>query len=200
MRDALMVAIVAAIVAAVLKWAVDLWTARRKDRLERIDRQLGNLYGPLYALVRTGDAAWKEFRARYRPGQSYWHSEPPPTPEEAEAWRLWMLEVFMPLNLRIEELIVGNADLLDEDDMPQCFLDLCAHVAAYKVIVQRWEKQDYSEPVGPIKFPGRALLGYVERRFRQLKKAQVRLLGSRAELRAPECAGRLSTERPGQLG
>ena len=51
---------------------------------------------------------------------------------EEEAWRLWMRHVFMPLNTRMEELVITKAELLDAPTMPDCLLQLVAHVTAYR--------------------------------------------------------------------
>jgi hypothetical protein len=39
------------------KYRNDLEIARRKDRLDRVNRQLSELYGPLYAHLSASDAA-----------------------------------------------------------------------------------------------------------------------------------------------
>lgn len=46
----------------------NLRLAQRNDRLERVDKQLSDLYGPLLALVMSGTASWDAFRSLYRPG------------------------------------------------------------------------------------------------------------------------------------
>ena len=43
-------AILSGVVGFLAKGVYDLWAARRKDRLERVNQQLKLLYGPLYAL------------------------------------------------------------------------------------------------------------------------------------------------------
>ena len=119
---------------------------QRKDRLDRITRQLGDLYGPLYALASSSAAAWLVFRSQYRPGGAFWSSfRSAPTEDEAAAWRRWMTTVFMPLNRRLREAIVEHIDLLEEEVVPQVLLDACAHVASYEAVLQRWEEGDYTE-------------------------------------------------------
>ena len=150
---------------------------QRRARLERVNRQLGELYGPLLALVSSGEEAWTAFRSHYRAGLKFWLSDPPPTDDEAAAWRLWMREVFMPLNLRVEDVIVGKADLLDEDEMPMPFLQLVAHVAAYKTVLKRWDQKDFADNIALLPFPRSYLLPLVQERFALLKQEQQKLLG-----------------------
>jgi len=117
-----------------------------------------------------------EFRKEYRPYvHGYWGTNPPPTREEAEAWRLWIKEVFMPLNLEMEALILKHSDLLVEAEMPKVLLDLSAHTAGYKPILKSWERGDFSRNVSLIDFP-RDLITYAETNYRFLKKKQRELL------------------------
>ncbi|HYJ81070.1 MAG TPA: hypothetical protein VEW03_15765 [Longimicrobiaceae bacterium] len=156
----------------------------RKNQLTRVDRQLREFYGPLFALNHASATAWNKFRKKYRSGVSYWRSEPPPTPEEESAWRLWMKEVFMPILLRMERVIVEHADLIEERDMDECLLDLVAHVSAYKAVIKSWEAGDYSTHISLVVFPGPALTAYIEPRYYDLKARQAKLLGLRGVERA----------------
>ena len=76
----------------------NLQLSQRKDRLDRINRQLSDFYGPLFATASASNACWLVFRRQYRPGGAFWDSAgPPPTSDEAAAWRLWITTVLMPL-------------------------------------------------------------------------------------------------------
>jgi hypothetical protein len=154
--------------------------SRRTERLNRINKQLNEFYGPLYSLVHSSSKAWVTFRTKYRQRISYFSNDPPPTEEDIQAWRLWMTTVFMPINLRIYELIVSKADLLIERDMPECLRELGAHVAAYQTVLKKWENNDFSEHKSLINYPGRALLDYSRRSFKELKEKQANLVGERS--------------------
>jgi len=119
-----------------VKYRTDLQLAQRNDRLERINRQLSDFYGPLLALTQSSEVSWQAFRKRYRPGGgSYWKTDPPPTREDAIAWRLWMSSVFVPIHERMMEIVLERADLIEEPEMPPCLLALCAHVAGYQAVL-----------------------------------------------------------------
>lgn len=151
--------------------------SQRTEQLNRVNRQLGELYGPLYSLSRTGSQVYKAFRLKYRPGVHYFGNNPPPTEEDLKAWRLWITNVFMPRNIQIQQLIINKADLLIETDMPDCLNDLCAHVASYQAELKKWEINDFSEHFAIITFPGKELLEYSQRSFRSLKEKQKKLIG-----------------------
>jgi hypothetical protein len=156
--------------------------SRRTEQLNRINKQLNEFYGPLYSLVYSSSKSWVTFRKRYRSQiRSYFSNNPPPTEEELQAWRLWMTTVFMPINLRIYELIVSKADLLIERDMPGCLRELCAHVASYQVVLKKWGNNDFSEHTSLIDYPGRELLDYSHRSFKELKDKQSNLLGDKSK-------------------
>jgi hypothetical protein len=174
----LIITIFLAFIGFIAKYVNDVIIAQRKDKLERINHQLKNLYGPLYAINEASEIAWKEFRSIYRPDAiSFFGTVPPPTEEELIAWRLWMSEVFMPLNLRIEKAIVENGDLIIEKEMPKCFISLCAHVAAYKPVIKKWESGDYSEHVSLSNFP-KDFRSYIKSSYMDLKEQQAKLCSS----------------------
>src|SRR5262249_37427851 len=94
-----------------------------------------------------------------------------------QAWRLWMSKTFMPLNRRMMEVIISNADLLD-GEMPSEFLALVAHVGAYEVVLARWETNDFSEHVAANSFP-RGLGARVTADYHRLRATQLRLLANK---------------------
>ena len=161
-------------------YTYNLKLARRKDRLDRVNQQLSELYGPLLALTNASSACWDLFRRRYRPNHvSYWNSDPPPTPDEASAWRTWMTEVFMPLNGEMVKVITENAHLLEESNMPQCLLTVCAHAEAYRPVVKQWEAGDFSNHTSGINFPRLELLQFASEGFTARKAEQRQLLDAR---------------------
>ena len=170
-------AILSGVAGFLAKGIYDLWAARRKERLERVNLQLKLLYGPLYALNQAGRLAWDAFRSRTRPGGSFFRSDPPPNSEELEAWRRWMLTVFQPIHDEMLSTITKNADLLIEGDLPEPLQLFCAHVAAYKVVFERWSKDDFAEYTSVMNYPTVEMARYLERSFKSLKSEQARLLG-----------------------
>ena len=166
--------IVLAFVGYLIKYLNDLAIARRRDRLDRVNAQLRLLYGPLFALAEATAANWVEFRKKYRPNQPYFSESRKPNDEELQAWRLWMLKAFMPLNRRMMDAIVSNADLID-GEMPPEFLQLIAHIGAYEVVLARWELNDFSEHVSANNFPD-SLKKRVKEDYRRLRQTQRGLL------------------------
>jgi hypothetical protein len=150
--------------------------AIRANRIDRLNAQLRDLYGPLMALVLSTNALFQTWRRRDLPLPQGWAGS---TPEEREEWRYWMRTVFMPLNRRIAETIILHADLVEEDFMPPQLLALCAHVASYEALLERWDHEVYDRFIPHILFPN-IVVPYVTRRFNDLKQRQTKLLGKLA--------------------
>jgi hypothetical protein len=110
-----------AILGFFVAYVVNLRLAQRSDQLARVSRQLSDFHGSLYALVNATEISWKAFRATHRPGGAFW-GDPgdPPSEADAAAWRLGMSLVFMPLNRQMRDLVVTQAHLLDQDQVPDC--------------------------------------------------------------------------------
>jgi len=186
-----LVGVCVAVIGYFVTYRTNLRLAQRNDRLERINRQLSEFYGPLLALTRASGQSWQAFRQRYRPpgSESFWISDPPPTREDAIAWRLWMTTVFMPVHQRMMDLVLSRADLIEEPDMPSCLMALCAHVAGYQAVLKEWETAEISvareDNISVVNFPGRELAEYAATTFGRLKAEQAELLGSTVKTDLP---------------
>lgn len=183
MDIALVVTTVTAIMVALFGYIAtyinDVRITQRTEQLNRVNKQLSEFYGPLFALSQANGIAWHKFREEYRPHEAFFSRSNPPSEEELQIWRLWIQTVFMPSNLQMYEIIVLKADLLIEKHMPQCLLLFCAHVTAYQPVLKKWELNDYSEHTSLINYPSNELLEYCNKSFERLKAEQSRLLGVR---------------------
>jgi len=173
----LIITITLALLGYLITYINNIRLSQRAERLQRVNRQLAELYGQLFALSQASDKAWQAFRRKYRPGIAYFGEGKPATDDELKAWRLWMSTVFMPNNLRMYELVLSKSDLLIESEMPQCLLEFCAHVTAYQTVIKKWENNDFSEHTSSIEYPTQELLKYISKSYAALKTEQKRLLG-----------------------
>ena len=148
----------------------------RKSQLERVSEQLSKLYGPMFATAAANDAAWKLYFAKYiGDGQptvasSTW------SVEQKQYWAQWMELVFMKYNRRLTEVILNHTDLLVEDTMPHCLLDLLVHTDGYEVILARWKIGDFKELQSLIRYNDE-ILAYAKKNYATLKSEQCTLLG-----------------------
>jgi hypothetical protein len=139
------------------------WQTRAKRRddkhaaqLDRLNRQLSQLYGPLYALYEEGERNWMLFVARFSRDSRPWATRtflpsssddfPPPGKESMVEYRRRMEKLFMPTNTRMERLIVEHADLIVGTRMPDEFSDFLAHVASAKLLMHQWKSDSVFGP------------------------------------------------------
>jgi hypothetical protein len=160
---------------------------RRNGQLNRIDRQLSYLYGPLLAISGANRRAYQTLLAMHRGGAEKFFDPGLPDPSEAELqlWRLWVESVFQPGNKRMYEIIVEHADLLVDDGMPAVLLEFCAHVSSWDVTIQRWAAGDFATYWAGVPHPGESLEQYVQETFQDIKSQQeelLRLTGARGPI------------------
>ena len=146
--------------------------ARRKDKLELVNRRLNEFYGPLYVASQAGNIAYRSLLKKMGKTQSF-----PILDGEMKEWVLWMTTIFMPLNDVREKIIIEKAYLIVEEQMPKCLLDFVTHVVGYKAVLAKWSEGDYSERRSTIGWPPE-FDTYVERSYAALKAKQTHLLHS----------------------
>jgi hypothetical protein len=151
---------------------------RRQARLERLNAQLRDFYGPLYAIFQANRIAHLRFVDTLRPGSStlFALDVRPINDEELRLWRLWAESTHRHRSTPAYEVIISSAHLLIEDEMPECLLKLCAHKAGYDVLIERWKQGDYREHLSVVRHPGDELLDYLQQSFTTLKREQAREL------------------------
>ncbi|MEL6362121.1 MAG: hypothetical protein AAFR21_13670 [Pseudomonadota bacterium] len=146
-------------------------------RVEFLNAQIRDLYGPLYAIDASNRAAWISFRAKYRPDiSSYFKKENPPSEEETKAFVQWMRSVFHPNNKRMHDVITSNAHLIEGNDFPESFREFLIHVETYQVVIDQWDAGNFSEYTSRNNYPRDTFSSEVEDSFLKLKRRQKRLL------------------------
>jgi hypothetical protein len=146
--------------------------ARRKDKLDLVNRRLNEFYGPLYVASQAGNIAYHSLLQKQGKTQSF-----PILDGEMKEWMLWMTTIFTPLNDVREKVIIEKAHLIVEEQMPHCLLDFVTHVVGYKAVLGKWAEGDYSERRSTIGWPPEFDV-YVERSYQALKAEQTKLLHS----------------------
>lgn len=88
--------------------------------------------------------------------------------------RHWMVTVLQPLNEQAAEVIVKRIDLLESDQMSAELLKFVAHVAANRVVLQKWE-EGVLEAHSAIPFPD-GVTNFIIEQFARMKRKQARML------------------------
>jgi len=161
--------VLVAVLAYILNQHGQIRQEGRQARLARVSSQVRELYGPLNAMVDVNERIWEAFR----------NSELPPQEERSpdagtEIWRRWRDGALMPANRRMRDLIVENADLLVETEVPQVLRDFCAHVASAEIVLAAEIEGRSERPL--IQHPGAAYVEYIHQTFVALKMEQQQLM------------------------
>ena len=146
--------------------------ARRRDKLELVNKRLNEFYGPLYVASQAGNIAYRSLLKKQGKTQSE-----PITDADLKDWVLWMRTIFIPLNEIREKIIIDKAHLIIEEQMPQCLLDFVTHVVGYKAVLAKWAEGNYSERRSTIGWPPEFDV-YVKRSYAALKAEQSWLMHS----------------------
>lgn len=170
LQNAAALTVVLAFVGYLVTYMFTRMMARRADRLRLVNQRLNEFYGPLYVATVAGNIAYRSLLSKQ--GKTQCH---PIRDEDLKEWTLWMTTIFMPLNDIREKIIIENAHLIVEEQMPQCLLDFVTHVVGYKALLMKWSEGDYTERRSIIGWPPEFDV-YVERSYQALKAEQMRLL------------------------
>jgi hypothetical protein len=170
LQNAAVLTIVLAFFGYIVTYMFTRTMARRADRLRLVDQRLNKFYGPLYVATVAGNIAYRSLLDKQ--GKTQCH---PVRDEDLKEWMLWVTTIFMPLNDIREKIIIENAHLIVEEQMPQCLLDFVTHVVGYKALLAKWAEGDYTERRSMIGWPS-GFDAYVERSYQALKAEQMRLM------------------------
>jgi len=169
-------AVVLTVTVAFAGYIITSWSAhmlaRRRDKLDLVNKRLNEFYGPLYVASEAGNIAYRSLLRKQGKIQSE-----PIRDEDLKEWVLWMRTIFIPLNEIRERIIIENAHLIIEEQMPQCLLDFVTHVVGYKAVLRKWADGDYSERRSTIGWPPEFDI-YVRNSYAALKAEQTRLMHS----------------------
>lgn len=160
----------------------NLRLTRRKERLDLINNQLNDFYGPLYVLTRVAsNVFWKlKKRAEIR-GFEYIDDDAPKTENDISEWRIYVEDILVPRNRQIVKIIVENSHLILEDEMPYCLANFIAHHEGYELLIRKWQLGDFSESTSFMEYPD-DLYDYSERSYKILIKEQRKIMKQQGKI------------------
>ena len=156
----------------------------RKARIERVNRQLKEFYGPLLACVSATSSAKramiKQMLGSEAIREESLHAIIRRDPSASRTYQQWMELVLQPLNERAAKVVTENIDLLEGSEITTSLLQLVAHVYANRVLISSWKETPTSLPSfsSAISYPDR-LEEFVAREFSRMKRVQAELLGAK---------------------
>ncbi|MEV1246765.1 hypothetical protein [Nonomuraea sp. NPDC049750] len=155
---------------------------RHRDQLARVQTQLSQLYGPMYAMTQSNGIAYRAMRDRYDP-EGLFDQRTPESMEQIdknqrEIYRLWMTSVLQPTSRKVCDLLLAHAHLLLDEAMPECAMKYFTHVRGYEVVLAQWEAGEYAELFSLVPYP-QEFTDYVAESFKTLQAQQSQLLANR---------------------
>lgn len=185
MGSKILVGVIVAVGAAIIGYIITYLDQHRKDQVTFVSTQIEKLYGPLFALVQANDIAWAHFHEGYwKDRKDYFDTKTPLKAADIDLWRRWMQNVFQPMNIKMEDALVNNAQLLVGEQMPPMFLQFISHTEAYKSVIAKWRDNPSNSAedttavgnVSPVVFPTQpAFSNCIVSQFHALKALQQKL-------------------------
>ena len=123
---------------------------REEARLRHVQRQIEELYGPLYGLIQFGaainDIEWLRLPKESRDERGWPRDE-----QGGKTLQFFREHYYLPLNEQMMELIRTKVYLLASDGIPDSFSQFIRHAAQLDCLHRLWKEVNISTPYGETK-------------------------------------------------
>jgi len=151
-------ALLIALVPAILGYVYTSLDNKRKERLEYVRHEIANLYGPLYTLSATNDNIWKTLVKQHKP---VFVDEQAKEVGDMVRWRSLVKTVILPINQRMEEIILKSGETFDNTEVPEALLEFLSFSESLKNLTSTWMDNDlttegslsYQRNIPDVRFP-----------------------------------------------
>lgn len=158
-----------------------LQLTRRKEKLDLINKQLDEFYGPLYVSTQASKEAFQVYLhtvEQIKKSKSDESFDLMLSPSElwfTPEWRAWFTDIIYPILIYSDTVILQKAYLIREKELPECLLRFVAHMASFRRVIKTWEQGDFTEGGPLIKFP-QEINEYAAKSYQTLKSEQLKLI------------------------
>ena len=115
---------------------------RDQTTLNHIRNQIEELYSPLLGLITQSKIVFDIAKRKLPHIQD--HPKEQVTREEAETWRYFVEEYFLPLNKQMSDLIRMRIYLITTDELPGSFSKFLIHQAQFQCLHNLWRDKGIS--------------------------------------------------------
>jgi hypothetical protein len=112
---------------------------KHQARLAHVEKQLEELYGPLFFLVHEGTSSFKDFCETVGRNIVFMNDEI--SQGDLKTWLFWVDNDLMPRNDAIQALLSTKAHLIDAPRMPGSYLEFLDHHNSWRVSHLRWKEE-----------------------------------------------------------
>ncbi|CAE8700584.1 unnamed protein product [Polarella glacialis] len=182
---------------------LDCRAQRLHSELERTERQLAQVFGPLTAITHATQVGFKSFVAEHEEcrhvlrtlrlqrlqGDQSLEKEAPwisnckaleahialrPRSREGRRYRGLVLCTLQPLNRQAMDIALNHTHLID-GDFPECLYSLYAHVIEMDSLLERWRQRDFSALFARTPYP-MEVNKWASNEFQRLRQKQTELI------------------------
>ncbi|XP_078482416.1 uncharacterized protein LOC100184681 [Ciona intestinalis] len=165
--------------------------ARKEVQLELINRQIRDLYGPLYGNRLVQETTYRAVVGEHAGLQNYLKkAEEAKDADMIRRWRSFVWNVMYPMDKQAEQLICKNAHLIVNSEFPEEFEQFLTYLAQLQFVMEHWKnengKLESVEEFTPDDFmirnnaPGerglKEMLSHVEQKYKELRAKQKQLI------------------------
>uniref|UniRef100_H2ZN64 Uncharacterized protein n=1 Tax=Ciona savignyi TaxID=51511 RepID=H2ZN64_CIOSA len=165
--------------------------ARKEVQLELINRQIRDLYGPLYGNRLVQETTYRAVVGEHSRLRTYLaKANELKDADMIRRWRSFVLEVMYPLDKEAERLICKNAHLIVNSDFPEEFERFLTHLAQMQFVMQHWKNEqgklestkaftddDFLERNNASGIRGiKQMAAHVEQKYKELRAKQKQLI------------------------
>jgi len=173
-----------------LGWFANFYLSRRKEAeihrretsQQHLERQIEELYGPLWGLIQQSEAVYEVACERLPSTQSR-VIQAEFNEQESRIWNYLRETFFLPTNVQIAELLRTKVYLIESSEMPVSFRDFLSYQAQFEVLYRLWkDKGIESRQVRGIGWPAQFNLDVEEslKRLRERYREESQQIGSGA--------------------
>ncbi len=122
---------------------LSIWKENKKRMIEaalnHTEKQLEHLYGPLTFHVLEGQQTFRDLLNKLG-RNTVFESDKPLPKDEWETWMFWTENDLLPRNEKIKSLLMLNTHLLDQEEMPECYVNFLNHCNSWWIAHKRWKE------------------------------------------------------------
>ncbi|XP_039255317.1 uncharacterized protein LOC120332178 [Styela clava] len=116
---------------------------QKEIKLNRIQSQIKDLYGPLYGNRLVSDTSYRAVMKSHKGLKKYLsEARRKKDAEMIHCWRSYVWNVLYPLDKAAVDLILNNAHLIAQGEFPKEFEQLLMHAARMEFVMESWKNDD----------------------------------------------------------
>ena len=117
---------------------------RRAETAHYLERQIGELYGPLLGMIEHSEMIYEILRKKLAQQAAPKIDFTKLNEQDGQVWRFFQERFFLPMNAEIRDLIRSKTHLLERGLMPESFLQFFVHEAHYACLHPLWKEHGIS--------------------------------------------------------